>query len=76
MGDKALNFFRLLATIRKKHNYIQKFLDDDGIWSDDQNLFLQVFTREFFKNFGRDPNTNIQIAIVSLGTFQKTILYS
>lgn len=34
-GDKNTKFFQVTATIRKRHNYIQKIIDENGIWSDD-----------------------------------------
>lgn len=40
MKDKNTKFFQVTATIRKRKNYIRQIMDENGIWSEDQNLIL------------------------------------
>lgn len=63
MGDKNTKFFQTVANIQMRHNYIHKILDNNGIWTDDQNCIVQVFTREFQKRFCKDPNNKISVAV-------------
>lgn len=43
MGNKKTKFVQTAATIRKRHNYIRRIMDENGNWSIDQNFVLQVF---------------------------------
>lgn len=63
LGKKQYKIFQIAATTRKRHNYIRKILDKNGIWSHDQNFILQVFPREFQKRFSARPFMNIREAI-------------
>lgn len=38
-------------------------MDDNGTQSEDQNLILQVFSKEFTKKIKKDPNVNMRLAI-------------
>lgn len=43
MGDKNTKFFQILATTRKRHNYICRIMDEHGIWLEDKNVILHIF---------------------------------
>lgn len=38
-------------------------MDENVIWSNDQNFILQVFTQESHKWFKKDPNNNVRLAV-------------
>lgn len=40
-GDKNTKNFQMVATIRKRHNFIGSILDENGIWSDDQHFICR-----------------------------------
>lgn len=60
MGVRNTNFSKPRLLLGKDRII---FLDQDGIWSDDQDHILQVFAREFHKRFHKDPKTSSRIAI-------------
>lgn len=63
MGDRNTKFFfQVAVTIRKRQNYIQKIIDENGIWSEDQTYFVGVFKRSY-KEIQKDSNVNMQMAI-------------
>lgn len=53
-GDKNTKYFQIVATITKGKNFIWNIMDERGIWSDDQNVILQVFSNEFNRRFKKD----------------------
>lgn len=52
--DKYTKCFQLTAIICKRKNYIWKILNENDLWSDDQNAILQVFARELNRRFKKD----------------------
>lgn len=44
-----------MATIRKRKNHIWKIVNEHGILFKDQNVIMQVSTKEFSKRFINDP---------------------
>lgn len=57
--DKISKVFQVTVTIWKRKNIIWKILDEQRIWSKDQNVILQVFSDEFHRRFKKDLNVNI-----------------
>lgn len=46
----------IAATIRKSYTFIWKVMDEDGLWSEDQNTILQILSIGFCRRFKKDPN--------------------
>lgn len=64
MADRNTKFFQAAGTLRKRHNYIKKFMDKYGIWSEDRSSILQVFSHEFQRRVKKDPKNNVQMGIM------------
>lgn len=40
LGDRNTKFFQTTATIKRRHDYICKIMDEHRNWSDDQNFIF------------------------------------
>ena len=59
-GDKNTKFFHGIATQRKRRNFIKELRDEEGVWQNDEHIFLGLLVGFYEKLFASSNPKNME----------------